>query len=452
MNLIVSIFVASRQLQNQLELALTLFFLLKCPVFIACGISHQSAPLRLREKITFPLCSQQAFLEHLVTLPTVNEAIFLSTCNRTEIYCDSEASQQLRDVLAEYCNIPSDSLSPHWYSYEDQQGLKHALRVACGLDSMMIGEPQILGQFKQAYHQACELGSAKNTLKQVFPHIFRACKHIRNQSGIHAHPVSVAYAAAQRIIEAFPDLQNSQVFVIGSGDTASLVTKYLYQAGVKHFFITSRTEEQAKKLAAHYPAETVLITDLPNYLNTADIVITATACPVPFISKKMIEEALRKRQQKSIFLLDLAVPRNIAEDVAELKDVQLYNIDSLQTICETGRQERQHAARRAEVLVNDELEKFARQARLSHAKSLICHYRNHMTHLANQELLHARQQLSQGQDAQLILDSLTHKLLKKLTHLPTISLRRAAIEDEQPLLNFAESLYAQLSEPHETID
>lgn len=412
-------------------------------VFIACGINHQTAPIHLREQLALQDVDRVDFLKHLMSFPHMNEAAVLSTCNRTELYCDLQEQEQLIHIVAQHTRVPLSVLSKHWYMHPEQAGVKHALRVASGLDSRMLGEPQIFGQFKQAYAQACEVGTAKSTLKNIFPFVFRATKRIRNESGIHKHAISVASAAAAQILQSFQSHQDLRVLIIGTGEMAQLVTKYLHDAGVQHFFIASRTEEHAQQLASLYKATPINILNFSQYLPQMDIVITATACPIPFITQDMVKAALEVKNQQPLFFLDLALPRDVCENVGQLSQVTLCNIDELQTQCQANLSERQQAALTAETLVENELSQFIRWSQTEASQHLISNYRTYMQTLAKQELTRALQQLDQTSLEAQALEKLTHRLFKKLTHLPTITLRQAALEGRTDLLEFAQSLLTE---------
>lgn len=273
-------------------------------VFIACGLNHKTAPLDIREKIALPEQMQESMLSSLLKLPAVHEATLLSTCNRTEIYCDTKNPEQVTKWLSQKHQIDTD-LSPYLYLYSEQAGIRHAIRVASGLDSMMLGEPQILGQFKQAYQQACQMGAIKHNLRNIFEYIFSATKRIRNQSGIGNNPISVAYAAVQLIRQIFKKNKNLTVFLIGSGDTSTSVAKYLLNEGINQFIFASRTLEHAHILADIIPGKVIPILEIPQYLAHADVIISATTCPLPFINKSMVESALKQRHQQAMFFLDL---------------------------------------------------------------------------------------------------------------------------------------------------
>jgi len=409
--------------------------------FVACGLNHKTAPINVREKVVLPLAMHDSLLSSLLKLDDVNEAAILSTCNRTEIYCDTQNPEALVSWLAEEHHLNQDTLLPFLYVHEGYEGIKHTLRVASGLDSMMIGEPQILGQMKKAYQEACRMGSIKSQLRPVFEYIFSASKRIRTRSGIGANPVSVAYAAVQLIGEFFSNYKSLNVFLIGSGETASLVAKYLHQKGVHNFMIASRTLKNAQKLANTFGGKTLAISDIPQYLSQADIIISATACPLPFINKSLVENALKQRNQAPMFFLDLAVPRDIETDVKDLDHVQLYNVDDIQQMIELGMDERRHAALQAEQLIEVELDNYIRWHRSLRAKDVICDYRSHMESLAQLELDRALKRLSSGYNQDAVLQEFSERLVNKLTHNSTKGFRQIAWDGREDLLSLAQYLF-----------
>jgi glutamyl-tRNA reductase len=416
-------------------------------VFVACGLNHKTAPLTVREKIALTPARHDEMLHHLVSLPLVNEAAILSTCNRTEIYCDTQDPTLLIPWIAKKHGIALETLSPYFYTHHGHQGIRHTLRVASGLDSMMLGEPQILGQMKQAYQQACLAGTVKTNLRNAFEYIFSASKRVRSLSGIGTNPISIAYAAVQLIGQLFSDYKSLHVFLIGSGETATLVAKYLHQQGVRHFRVASRTRENAEKLAETFAGEAVTISDIPQYLCEADVVISATACPLPFINKGLVEHALSARAHAKMFFLDLAVPRDIEPNVAELKNVHLYNIDDLQGMIDKGLNERRSAALQAEQLIDCELDNYVRWHRSLRANNAICDYREHMQGLAQQELQRAQSQLSAGMHQEQVLQEFCDRLVNKLVHHPTVGLKRAAKDGREELLELTHYLFNSSSDP-----
>lgn len=410
--------------------------------FVTCGLNHKTAPLSLREQLACSESMRPELLHSLLKLPQVSEAAILSTCNRTEIYCHTENPEILSHWLADRHELSHESLSPFLYLHQGHESVRHTLRVASGLDSMMIGEPQILGQMKKAYQQACELGTVKTQLRNVFEYVFSASKRIRNRSGIGTNPVSIAYAAVQLVGQLFKDFKPLKVFLIGSGETSALVAKYLHQQGAEQFMIASRTLENAQKLAATFNGLTLSITDIPQYLAEADVVISATTCPLPFINKGLVEHALQQRASRPMFFLDLAVPRDIEPNVKEIEQVRLYNIDDLQVLIEKGMDDRRHAALEAEQLIDSELDNYIRWHRSRKTKNIICDYRNHMQSLAQNELDRALKQLALGHCQQSVLHEFTQRLVNKLSHNPTVGFKNLAWHDREDLLTLAQSLFS----------
>lgn len=410
-------------------------------MFVVCGLNHKTAPLDVREKIALPMVLQDTLLNQLVNLAAVQEAAILSTCNRTEIYCNTDDPSILIDWLAKTHNLAVEQIRPYCYIHQAEDGVRHMLKVACGLDSMMVGEPQILGQLKQTYQEACRVGTIKQTLRELFQYVFNASKRIRHVSGIGKNPVSIAYMAVQLINKLFPDNTSLTIFLIGSGETAALVAKYLHQKGLHRFIIASRTHQNAQKLAQTFAGEVISITNIPQHLAKADIVISATACPLPFISKELVEHALLQRKQAPMIFLDLAVPRDIEPDVAQLSAVHLYNIDDLQSMTEQGMNERRTKAIQAEALIETELEAYHLKHRAYRANDAICTYRTQMQNLAQQELERAMQKLSTGHCQFSVLNEFSARLINKLTHTPTIRLRQAAEENQEALLELVPYLF-----------
>lgn len=417
-------------------------------VFVVCGLNHTTASLAVREQVALS-ANHHNLLQRFIEQPDIHEVAVLSTCNRTEIYCETDDLSLIVPLLTQILSLTAEDINTHCYFHTARQGIKHLLRVASGLDSMMLGEPQIFGQMKQAYQSASEAGGVGSILGHLFPYIFKASKRVRNQSGVGKNPISVAFAAVQLITQHCGDLSPLRVFLIGSGETASLVAKYLHQQGVTQFLIANRTLESAAHLADQYQGHIIPIVDIPHHLSTADVVVSATSCPLPFINKRMVEQAMQTRQNKPIFMLDLAVPRDIESDVATIPGVHLYNIDDLHQLTEMGRKNRQMAALKAEQLIDIEVDNYLRWHRSLRAKRVICDYRDHMHALAESELERAKQKLSAGLSQEDVLSEFSKRLVNKLTHLPTLGLRQAALDDQHEILDLAQSLLIQRS--HEKI-
>lgn len=414
-------------------------------MFVVCGLNHKTAPIDVREKVALSSATQDSLLHSLLSLSEVNEAAILSTCNRTEIYCDTHNPQIIVPWLSQVHQLPIKSLSPFLYLHQNYHGIKHSIRVASGLDSMMLGEPQILGQMKHAYQHACNLGAIKTKLRPIFETIFRVSKRVRTQSGIGAKPVSVAYAAVQLIGKFFKNDSSLNVLLIGSGETASLVAKYLHQQGVNQFIIASRTLENAEKLAKTFDGKTISFHEISQALPHVDVVVSATRCPIPFINKSLIEEALLQRNNAPMFFLDLAVPRDIEPQIKELASVHLYNIDDLQVKIEKSMEKRRQAALHAEQLIDDALGLYIQRHQALKAKHLICTYRNQARYVAQKELEQAFMKLSAGQCPQIVFNELSRRLVNQLVHTPTaLSLKQINTSERKDLSTFAHYLFGNL--------
>lgn len=406
-------------------------------VFFACGLNHKTAPLSIREQVTrTPETHAPTYLPN-----HIHELVYLSTCNRTEIYCEADNKEAVIEYFSCLHHQSATSLVPYLYLHENEHAIFHALKVASGLDSMMIGEPQIFGQLKSAYQEALQQHHISSNLRRYFQFIFSSAKRIRHQSGINQHPVSVASVAAQYVKLNMANLSSLKILVIGSGDTGHLVAKYLFQMGVREFYFTSRTQENATRLANNFNAKSVCITEFPDYLPLVDVVITATACPMPFITVAMIKPIMPKRVNSSLLMLDLAVPRDIECDVEKISGVKLINIDNLHLQIEQGLEARKKAALHAEHLLNQEMLTYENMNRSLQAKEAICDYRSQMNQLANQELERALQKINQGLPAEEVLSEFSQRLVNKLTHSPTVGLRQAAVEGREELFELAEYLF-----------
>lgn len=407
--------------------------------FIVCGLNHKTAPIEVRETVALSTEQQKNLLDLLLDIPDVSETVIVSTCNRTEIYCEIQNPHLLLPWLADYFQLALEQVYNHWYVHLDSKAIQHLLQVASGLDSMMLGESQILGQMKQAFQFANTHGAVGCELRQIFPFVFGASKRIRNQSGIGLHATSVAFAGA-KLIQQNINVVTASVLLIGSGETASLVAKYLHQQGCQNFTVASRSAEHSHKLAERYAGHIIDIQALATALMQIDIVVTATACPYPFISEQMMRNVITQRQ-KPLFLLDLAVPRDIEPNVAHLPNITLYNIDDLERMTQEGLQQRHIAAEHATKLVDYELKTFMQQHRALRAKDLICDYRNAMETLAEQELQRAMQKLARGIDQIEVMAEFSQRLIKKFTHIPSVGLRQAALDQRDDMLDLAHSLF-----------
>ncbi len=408
-------------------------------VFVVCGLNHKTAPLNIREKFALAASNDSNILHRFTDDLDVDEAAVLFTCNRTEIYCNTTDPKIIIPWISTEKDIPINEASSYFYSHTEESAIKHLLRVGSGLDSMMLGEPQILGQIKKAYSLASQAGTIGSNLDSIFQYVFQACKKIRSTSGIGKNPISIAYAAAQLVGNFFQNYANLNVFIIGSGDTSALVAKYLYQSGVRKFIVTSRTQEKAEILSAELQGKTVPIINFSEHLANADVIISATSCPLPFINKDMINNALVKRNNKPMFLLDLAVPRDIEADVTTIPNVYLYNIDNLQDVVASSIHERQKAAVLAEDMIEKEINNYINWNNTKQASHVIHGYQQHMQKLSHLELQRALNKISNGKCPYEVLNEFGRRLTNKLTHFPKIGLRQIAADNQnslQELINY----------------
>lgn len=407
---------------------------------ITYGINHKTAALSLREQVAFVDSSIPEALQSLKLRHAVNEAVLLSTCNRTEIYADSSEIDAITEWLSLHRAIDVDALNQCRYIHQDAEAIRHMMRVASGLDSMVLGEPQILGQMKQAYSLALEAGLIGPRFQTLFPAIFSTSKQVRSQTQIGAHPVSMAYAIVQLAKRIFSDLTQIKVLLIGAGETIELAIHHLNQCGIKQFIIANRSLNHAQALAKSYEAEFISLSHIPAVLKEVDLLITATSSELPILGKGMLESALKQRRHRPMMMADLAVPRDIEAEVGELEDIYLYNVDDLQGIIAENLNSRAEAAQHAELLINVQANHYLQQIRLLNSSEIIQSYRQHIEKLRDQELAKALKQLKESQEPEVVLASLAHNLSNKIMHKPTLKLREAAYEGNLELLNFSKEL------------
>lgn len=412
--------------------------------FIALGLNHQTAPIALRETVAVEAAQLPKALKTIQALNGVHEAAVLSTCNRTEIYAhiDAGAEAQLLQWLSQQHGLSADSLQTYCYQHHDAQAIKHLFRVAAGLDSLILGEPQILGQVKMAWQAARDAQSVNGMLDRLFQQTFSVAKRVRTDTRIGAHPVSVAFAAVRMAQRLFTEMDRANVMLIGAGDTIELAARHLSDAKVKRLLIANRTLEHAQVLASQHGGVALPLHDIDRHLSEADIIISATASREPILNKKMIQAALKARKHKPMFLLDLAVPRDIAADVAELSDVYLYTVDDLEQVIEDNRASRREAANEAEVIIDLQVQHFVAWSQAQGNQNALKKLRASGEQTRDVLLEQAREQLANGQDPKIVLELLAHQLTNKLLHAPSAALRQAALRGDADLLRAAEKLYS----------
>lgn len=408
---------------------------------LVCGVNHQSAPLGVREKLVFNPEHVPFALKNLLACEAVNEAMLLSTCNRTEIYTTTDEISVILNWLSSQPHLSDVDVPPFCYTHRDVDMVRHVMRVASGLDSMVLGEPQILGQMKQAYLLACQQGAVGAELKHLFPAVFAASKRIRCQTAIGANPVSIAYAVVQLAKRIFSRIADCRVLLIGAGETIRLISSHLCGQGVHRLIIANRTMTKAEQLADAYQGKAIRVGDIPAHLDNIDIVISATSSQLPLVGKGAVESALRHRKHRPIFMADLAIPRDIEPEVAQLEDVYLYNLDDLQTIIAQNWQNREAAAKQAEAMVEMQAMHYIRQLRVQKAGDMIRQFRERLETVRDQELERAMAHWRRTQDPEAAIAYLAHNLTNKILHQPTIKLRQAAYEEYVQLLLSAKELF-----------
>lgn len=393
------------------------------------GINYKSAPIAIREQLV---------VNDLSHINGVDELVALSTCNRTELISVSDNSEAIRHWLQ---SRTAANIEPFTYYYSEREAIAHILRVAVGLDSMVLGEPQILGQIKGAYVEAATNGHVGTYLGHLFPFVFSVAKKVRYQTGISANSLSVAYTAVNLAKSIFADLKQATVLLIGAGETIQLVAQHLYDIPVNTIFIANRTTEKSEALANKISATAIRIGEIPNVLANADIVITSTASQLPLIGKGLVERVIKQRKHKPMFMVDLAVPRDIENEVAELEDVYLYNIDDLQQVVQQNLQHRERAAEQAEGIIQTEIDHFLRWQQSLRSVPAICAYRQKMEQLRDAEVARAQKALQAGKPAEQVLQRLARDLTNKVMHAPTVQLRKASYEGHDTFVDWVKKLF-----------
>ena len=412
--------------------------------FLALGINHKTASVDVRERVAFTPEQLVEALQQLCRLTPSREAAILSTCNRSELYLEQDELQadEVLRWLADYHRLSLDDLRACAYVHSDNDAVRHMMRVASGLDSMVLGEPQILGQMKSAYAVAREAGTVGPLLGRLFQATFSTAKTVRTDTAIGENPVSVAFAAVSLAKQIFADLHRSQALLIGAGETISLVARHLHDQGVKRIVVANRTLERASQLAEQFGAHAVLLSDIPQELAHSDIVISSTASQLPILGKGAVERALKQRKHKPMFMVDIAVPRDIEPEVGELDDVYLYTVDDLHEVIEENLKNRQDAAQAAEALVASGAEDFMQRLRELAAVDVLKAYRQQAERVRDEELARAQRLLANGVGVEDVLAQLARGLTNKLLHAPSVQLKKLSADGRFEALAVAQELFA----------
>ena len=434
---------------------------------VLVGINQNTANIEMREKVAFPPEIVESALAEIYALPPIREVVIVSTCNRTEIYLDfiegdSEApasdelaqNRQLADRQAEvvswlskFHDLEASELEQCSYSFASEDVVRHLMKVSCGLDSMVLGEPQILGQIKSAYAVSKDQKVVEQSLGRAFEEAFSIAKQVRTDTAIGENPVSVAYAAVTLAERIFSDLPSLSVLLIGAGRTIELVVKHLVEKGVSEIVVANRTLDNALEIANRFDAHGVLLSDIPEQLIAADIVVSSTNSQLPLLGKGAVERALKQRKHKPMLLIDLAVPRDIEAEVSQIADAYLYSIDDISDVIEDSVNSRADAAAQAESIIERGVEDYRKGLRSLNAVSTLRAFRDKADAIREGELERALKALEKGESADAVLSGLARSLTQKLIHSPSVQMKKASAAGRDELLELTAELFELSSEP-----
>jgi len=412
-------------------------------VILVVGLNHKTAPVEIRERVAFGPDILGGALRSLTALAPIREGCILSTCNRTEIYCSvsADGGDPVTDWLGRFHGLDPARLGPYLYTRLDREAVAHLLRVTSGLDSMVLGEPQIMGQVKTAFQAASADGATGKLLGRLFQNAFAVAKQVRTDTAIGNSPVSVAFAAVTLAQQIFSDLNDQTALLIGAGETIELAARHLHQHEIGRILVANRTVERAHGLAVQCNGSAIALTEVANHLPQVDILITSTASPLPILGKGTVERALKRRKHRPIFMVDLAVPRDIEPEIGELDDIYLYTVDDLRDVVAEGLRSRREAAEQAEEIIDFHTEEFLCWLRSLDAVTMIRDYRDHAERLRDQVLAKALRQLEGGKPPAEVVGFLAHTLTNKLLHGPSTRLCQAGREGREELLEAANALF-----------
>jgi glutamyl-tRNA reductase len=406
------------------------------------GLNHTTAPVEIREQVVFAGEDIERALASLKNLDNVAEAVVLSTCNRTEFYVETTDAgvQELRSWLVENQKLGEEVISS-LFTLNEQDAIGHLFKVACGLDSMVLGEPQVLGQLKDAFRQAEQCGTVGTQLSRLFHHTFSVAKKVRTDTEIGSSPVSVAYAAVNLANQFFSGFSQHTALLIGAGMTIELVAKHLYSKGIGRLFIANRDISRAQNLATQFDGFALPLSELEGTLPDADILISSTASSEPVVRLEQMEKAIQARRRKPVFAVDIAVPRDLEPGIGELDDVYLYSIDDLDKVIVAGQNNREEAAIDAMRILEDETRRYLSIQRSKEVAPVITALRDHGDAIREQVLEQARRRLAKGSDSDEVLEFVTSSLLKKILHQPSVRLREAGEKSDQEFIDAISELF-----------
>lgn len=409
--------------------------LLSIPHLFAFGINHNTAPLDVREQVAFEPASLDTALRNLVAHEPVREAAIVSTCNRTEIYCSTSEPGRAIDWFARFHHLESTRIEPFIYSLPESKAVDHAFRVASGLDSMVLGEPQILGQLKDAVRSAEKAGTLGSVLHKLFQSSFSVAKDVRTRTEIGTSSISLAAAAAKVAERIYPSISDQKILFIGAGEMIELCATHFAARQPRAISFANRTTERADQLAARFGAQTFALNDLPQQLADYDIVVSCTASPLPILGKGMIERCIKARRHRPMLMIDLAVPRDIEAEAEELDDVFLYTVDDLGKIVREGMDVRRAAVEQAEAIIHSGVVSFMQWLETREVVPTIRAFRDQTEQLRRNEMARALAALERGEDPKQVLEQFSRGLTNKFLHSPTSTLKQVGAQERAALVD-----------------
>jgi len=405
---------------------------------VAIGMNHKTASLDIREKFSLDKDESHKILKKLHSMPIIEEVFLLSTCNRTEIYCEIGDLRYVKNIsrwLLKQKGLSIREFEGYIYSYSDSSVVKHALSVASGLDSMVIGESQILSQLKNAFNEANHAETIGKNLDRLFQYAFSTAKEVRTDTKIGASSLSIANVAVSLTDQFYDDLSDKNALLIGAGETIYIAAKNLRKKNIKSIFVANRTLEKAEIIAKEVSGTAISLKDIPKHLKDSDIIISAVSGNVPLVGKGAVETALKYRKHKPIYMVDLGVPRNIEAEVKDLPDIFLYTIDNIQELVRKNYNTRKEAAFDAQSIIDVRVQEYMNWRNSQSAFSVIKLYRDDCESIRLQCLEKSLSHLKSGKDPESIMEQLSMNITSKLSHKPTLALNKAGQTDNRKLIN-----------------
>ena len=415
----------------------------------AIGLNHRTAPIQVRERVAFPLDAQRPALEALKTETAADEIAMVSTCNRTEIYvraADASAAERAGEWLATQPGALGTNLRPHFYRFAEADVARHVFRVASGLDSMILGEPQILGQVKLAVKVATDAGMLGGPLDRLFQDTFKVAKQVRTDTAIGATSVSMAAAALKLAQQLFGDLRDTHLLLVGVGDMIELAATHFTAQAPRSVVVANRTLERGREFASRFQATAITLQQLPERIHEFDVVISSTSSTLPIIGKGMVESALKQRRHKPMFMVDLAVPRDIEAEVGDLDDVFLYTLDGLGKVIQQNTEKREGAVKEADAIIEHRTAEYMAWLASRATVPVIQRLRGKAEHYRRIELERAGKLLARGEDPAKVMEMLSHGLTNKFLHHPLVALNRVTGADREALADALHQLYPDQEE------